>query len=266
MELGEKLKQARLAAGLSQRQLCGDRLTRNMLSQIENGSARPSMGTLEYLAHRLEKPVSSFLNEDALLLPNRQVIEDARTALALKDPEGLRRALDGFREPDPVFFEERQLLEFLWRLEMGRKALEEGRHPYARDLLREALELSGLYITRPLERRCRVLLGLAGEAVALESDDESLLVLASEAREPERQLEILRASGEKEDPRWQGLAGEALFQLKRYEEAARCFEQATPSRKNWSRLEECFREMEDYKQAYEYACKLRQTEEPYGQL
>ena len=32
MELGERIKQARLAAGLSQRQLCGEKLTRNMLS------------------------------------------------------------------------------------------------------------------------------------------------------------------------------------------------------------------------------------------
>ena len=54
MTLGEKLKQARLDAGLSPRQLCGDVITRNMLSQIENGSARPSMATLSYLASRLE--------------------------------------------------------------------------------------------------------------------------------------------------------------------------------------------------------------------
>ena len=50
MELGDKLRQARLDAGLTQRQLCGDRITRNMLSQIENGLARPSMQTLRYLA------------------------------------------------------------------------------------------------------------------------------------------------------------------------------------------------------------------------
>ena len=35
MELGQRIKQARLEAGLSQRQLCGQRLTRNMLSLIE---------------------------------------------------------------------------------------------------------------------------------------------------------------------------------------------------------------------------------------
>ena len=38
MELGEKLRQARLEAGLTQRQLCGDQITRNMLSLIENGA------------------------------------------------------------------------------------------------------------------------------------------------------------------------------------------------------------------------------------
>ena len=50
MELGKRIKEARLDAGLSQRQLCGERLTRNMLSLIENGSARQSMDTLQYLA------------------------------------------------------------------------------------------------------------------------------------------------------------------------------------------------------------------------
>ena len=34
MELGEKLRRARLEAGFSQRALCGDEITRNMLSQI----------------------------------------------------------------------------------------------------------------------------------------------------------------------------------------------------------------------------------------
>ena len=41
MELGEKLKAARLEAGLSQKALCGDTVTRNMLSQI--GSMIPNI-------------------------------------------------------------------------------------------------------------------------------------------------------------------------------------------------------------------------------
>ena len=67
MELGEKLKQARLDAGLSQRQLCGDTITRNMLSQIENGTANPSVATLQVLANRLGKPITYFREEELRL-------------------------------------------------------------------------------------------------------------------------------------------------------------------------------------------------------
>ena len=61
MELGQRIRRARLDAGLSQRQLCGEYITRNMLSLIENGSAKPSMDTLRYLSEKLHKPVSYFL-------------------------------------------------------------------------------------------------------------------------------------------------------------------------------------------------------------
>ena len=45
MTLGQKLKQTRLARGMTQSQVVGDRITRNMLSQIENDLASPSVGT-----------------------------------------------------------------------------------------------------------------------------------------------------------------------------------------------------------------------------
>ena len=78
MELGQKIRQARLEAGLSQRQLCGDEITRNMLSQIENGSASPSMSTLRFLAERLGKSVSYFLEEQAVTSANQQLMNDLR--------------------------------------------------------------------------------------------------------------------------------------------------------------------------------------------
>ena len=82
MSIGSKLKQARLEAGLSQRQLCGDVITRNMLSLIENGSARPSMDTLAYLAERLGKPMGFFLGEKN---PNADCLESARAAYVRGD-------------------------------------------------------------------------------------------------------------------------------------------------------------------------------------
>ena len=53
MTLGEKLRRTRQERGLTQKQLAGERITRNMLSQIENDLAQPSMRTLEYLAAML---------------------------------------------------------------------------------------------------------------------------------------------------------------------------------------------------------------------
>ena len=79
MELGKKLRAARQEAALSQRERCGDQITRNMLSQIENGAARPSMDTLQYLAGRLGKSVSFFL-EDGAIDPEQCRMEQARAA------------------------------------------------------------------------------------------------------------------------------------------------------------------------------------------
>lgn len=256
MMLGQRIKEARLASGLSQRALCGDRLTRNMLSQIENGSARPSMGTLEYLARRLDKPISYFLDEQQGSSPNAACMDSARTALEAEDLPALRQALDAFREPDGMFGEEKKLLEFIWHLRRGEQAIREDAPAYAVTLLRRAEALEGLYITAELHSRCRVLLGLAGEPVAADCD-EILLLRAAQADAPQRRLEILSASENREDPRWNLLRGEALFALERYGEAADCYRKCEQTRQVFARLEICSRELGDYKSAYEYACRQR---------
>lgn len=62
-ELGRRLKAARLAKKMTQSDVVGSFITRNMLSQIESGSATPSMKTLEYLAGVLEIPMERLLSE-----------------------------------------------------------------------------------------------------------------------------------------------------------------------------------------------------------
>ena len=62
-ELGRRLKAARLAKKMTQSDVVGDFITRNMLSQIESGNAIPSMKTLEYLARVLEIPMESLFSE-----------------------------------------------------------------------------------------------------------------------------------------------------------------------------------------------------------
>ena len=64
MTLGEKIKSARKAKRITQRELAKDKLTRNMISRIESGTATPSLDTIKYVANELKLPVSYFLSED----------------------------------------------------------------------------------------------------------------------------------------------------------------------------------------------------------
>jgi transcriptional regulator with XRE-family HTH domain len=51
--LGERLRQLRIGAGLTQGQLAGDRFSKEYISQIERGKTRPTTETIEWLALRL---------------------------------------------------------------------------------------------------------------------------------------------------------------------------------------------------------------------
>ena len=262
MELGEKLRQARLEAGLSQRQLCGEEITRNMLSQIENGSARPSMKTLGYLASRLGKSVSYFLEETAVVSPNQEVMAAARQRFDEGDFAGAAAALESYREPDSVYDRERELLWALTHLALAEQALVENRVPYAAELLEKA-DMETSYCAPELRRRRLLLEGrLPGRKVSgkLPSLDEELLLRASEALDAgdaNRAGRLLDAAEEQTAPNWQRLRGETWLAEKAWENAARCFlaaEEAFP-KDMAAKLEICYRELGDYKRAYEYAYK-----------
>lgn len=64
MDIGKKIKEIRTEKLMTQSQLAGDEITRNMLSLIENGAALPSLGTVMYLAKRLGVPAGVLLCED----------------------------------------------------------------------------------------------------------------------------------------------------------------------------------------------------------
>jgi transcriptional regulator with XRE-family HTH domain len=61
--IGQRIRTARLRAGLTQQQLAGDRYTKAYVSALETGIARPSMVALRYLSERLGLPASHFIDE-----------------------------------------------------------------------------------------------------------------------------------------------------------------------------------------------------------
>ncbi len=63
MNIGEKIKNLRTSKLMTQKELAGEEITRNMLSQIENGCATPSLQTLVYLAGRLGVPAGYLITD-----------------------------------------------------------------------------------------------------------------------------------------------------------------------------------------------------------
>ena len=223
MELGEKIRLARQQAGLSQRQLCGADITRNMLSLIENGSAKPSVKTLTLLAERLGKPVSYFLDGDA------------------RDPEEVTGAFENLRK--------------------ARMALEQGKDRYASQLLEN--------VTAPELCREKLLLmakipGADMEEICWElpSLDEELLLRAEAAfrqKKWNRCAALLAAAENWEDPEWLRLTGRMQLAQGHYAEAVPYLlrVEAMWPEETARELETCYRELGDYRLAYEYACKQK---------
>lgn len=266
MELGQKLKQARLEAGLSQRQLCGDTITRNMLSRIENGSARPSMDTLRFLAERLGKTVSYFLEEEAPS-PNQALMAKARHAFDVHDLDGALKYLADFQDDDGTFDWERNLLTALCRTELAEAAIRRGQMPYAQTLLEQAQQAgqNTPYWTGELERWRLLLLAQAcpSAAFALPVDDRELLARGRMALEEQnflRAAQYLDAAEDHTPPLWNYLRGQAHLGLKEYDKAkSRLLAAETAEPKRCAALlEQCCLAQGDYKGAYTYACKLRE--------
>ena len=222
MELGQKIRQARLEAGLSQRQLCGEEITRNMLSLIEHGTARPSMKTLKLLARKLGKPVSYFLEEDAQD-PSELIVS----------AEALRRAEEALTGGKDIYAA--QLLEQVT----------------ASSLLREKLLLSARLPGADLENICRELPSL----------DEELLLRAEAAlarNQHDRCGQLLAAVEDQAHPKFCLLMGKLTMAKEEWIEAATHLTRVEGDFPEvMALLETCFREQGDFRRAYEYACKQK---------
>ncbi|HYH93495.1 MAG TPA: helix-turn-helix domain-containing protein [Candidatus Saccharimonadales bacterium] len=87
--IGGRIKRARLAAGLTQAALAGDRYTKAYISALEHGIAKPSMAALNYLAPRLGSTAS------ALIADSDPVWDRISVDLRLASGDWLS-ALDGY--------------------------------------------------------------------------------------------------------------------------------------------------------------------------
>ena len=191
MTLGQKIKAARQEKGLTQKELVGDYITRNMLSKIENDAATPSVRTLEYLAGVLGLPTGYFLSGASIsdgLVPDG--LNEARAAFREKRWMDCLALLNADQTAGTT--DEGCLLHARAGAEAAREALAQGRLAEARDLAEAAhyYNQEGLYYSPSLAAQLALTLGqiltrLGGEFFQSQREEISrtLQELESLARE-----------------------------------------------------------------------------------
>ena len=142
MNIGEKIRSLRVAKLMTQSELAGNQITRNMLSCIENGSAQPSLSTILYIAGRLNVPVGFLLAEegDEIVYQKMNSLANIKRAYRAGDLSGCRNlCLSSCPDPD----DEIRLLLADCDAGIAENAFWQGRIRYACRFFDEALLYAG---------------------------------------------------------------------------------------------------------------------------
>jgi tetratricopeptide (TPR) repeat protein len=102
LRLGERLRQLRVAGGMTQAELAGDRFSKEYVSQIERGKTKPTAETIRWLADRLGVDAGYLANGvdadergrvEAALARSDALLEARRNEEALEELERVRAAV-----------------------------------------------------------------------------------------------------------------------------------------------------------------------------
>jgi tetratricopeptide (TPR) repeat protein len=211
VQVGARLKAARLRAGLTQRELAAPRYTKAYISALENGLIKPSMAALRFLARKLGSVPGAFLaDEDThwqrldaelrLAAGDWQAAADRFNDILDRNPSGVGRGLCLLglaeasyrlglaREAIAHASEALELLSRAQRIADARRAkywLAAGHHAIddparARMLFQELLAATSVEETDP-DLRVRILIALATVEVTA-GESTTAISLLEEAR------------------------------------------------------------------------------------
>ena len=200
-----------------------------------------------------------------MVSPNQGVMAEARRFYDRAEYANALTILENFQEPDGIYSREKILLENLLLLSLAEAAAADDRPAYAKELLGR-MNLSRCYCREELEkRRLCLLAGLDRKqlrTLELPGLDAELLLRAEAALEREdgdRAGRLLDAAEDRENPRWKLLRGRSHMLLKKYRPAITCLlaaEKTFPG-ETAPLLETCYRETDNFRRAYFYACKQK---------
>jgi transcriptional regulator with XRE-family HTH domain len=284
MNIGERIRELRISKLMTQADLAGDHITRNMLSCIENGSANPSLSTIIYIAGRLGVPAGFLLAEQGDEMAYRKMsnLSNIKKAYTTGDVQSCRSlCLSGCPEPD----DEISLLLANCDAEIAAEEFWSGRLRSSCRFFDEALSYAEktIYSTDAIEAEIRVYFRFMGrishtlysdlldEGKALSVKSNSIISQYLDALDAldngdvtvaEALINQLTQSGSNSFFEAH-LQSKLLIVQKNYKQAYRALQQllqdsGTPLNKIelytvLGDLEICCREDEDYKNAYRYA-------------
>lgn len=281
MNIGKRIRQLRLSKLMTQADLAGDQITRNMLCNIERGTALPSLPTAMYLARRLGVPVGLLLAEEGGEFPYRKMIEmpNIRRAFAAGDFTGCLSLLHSSFPAERD--DELSLLCAEAEFGAARNAFEEGRFRRAAAAFDRGVTAAGqtVYDTDSLRARTAVYFRyLSGVSPTLSSDilpenevagarafgDEFCeYFMALDALENGRDGEVAAYLTRQEKSLYAArIRALILMKKEEYQEAEEALEAllARPELSVGALLYEifgdldlCCRKNDDYKRAYEFA-------------
>lgn len=178
MDIGKKIKKLRTEKLMTQSELTGGEITRNMLSRIENGAALPSLGTVLYLASKLGVPAGYLLSEgeEEFIYHKTAVMKNIRRAYTDRNFELCRdMCLTEFDE----FDDELELILTDCCIGVAEESIREGQLRNACIFLDEAVihSRNTMFDTTMQKNSIAIMFGLLKEiSPALDSNETDILI------------------------------------------------------------------------------------------
>ena len=270
MTLGEKIKKTRTQKKMTQSTLCGDKITRNMLSAIECGKAAPSLDTLYYIAKRLSVPISYLISEDDELFfySKRAAMKSITYALREKRYKSVIEQINTLGETD----DELSLILANAYFELGKRAVLSGSIVSGTHYLESALQSCErtVYDTEKIKHSALIYSALARNIkaplleldvkrfesnIATEFDYDLYKYLSLDATHHYKNPVFIKHIKAKEQMKERKYK-EALTMLNEIEE------EKTPESYNayvifgvYTDIENCYKQLADFENAYRYASK-----------
>lgn len=292
MTLGQKIKEARIERNMTQKQVVGDYITRNMLSKIENDSATPSVKTLEYLASALGLPAGYFMSDTGGDELTPEAVDQARACYRDRDYQTTLELLDGVNIEGSGYADEVQLLKAYASYALARQKLEEGLPSMAQSLAEDAVYYNSktMYFSPAFKTevllftaKCRLAVGDGFEEAIQEYHDayrkqglgemyrlmmtDYFIHLGDTDAAANEMDQIMKISADFE-PEYLMLKAKLELRRSNYLTAVAQLRQAEELSQGsgshqfmsglYAMLEECYKELDDFKMAYHYATKQLQ--------